>query len=92
MEREFGSLVGVFVLDVEHGLLCSISAVVVLEFCPVEGFWLVKAVSVSGSNLVGVLVGFGAPARAVPVLSVFSVTTAELVQGLLFKVSVLSEA
>ena len=92
MERELGGFVSVFVLDVEHSLLGVKSSVVIFECCLVEGFWLVKTVTIGSSNLVSVLVGLGAPARSVPVLSVFTVTTGELIQGFLLKVGVLSEA
>ena len=79
MERELVGLASVFVLDVEHGLSSVKSSVVVLKLCLVEGLWLVETVTVGSSNLVGVLVCLGSPTGAVPVLSVFAVTTSELV-------------
>lgn len=79
MERELSGLVGVFVLDVEHGLFGVKSSMVIFKLCLVERLWLVETVTVGSSNLIGVLVCFGSPTRAVPVLSVFAVTTSELV-------------
>jgi hypothetical protein len=92
MERELCGLIGVFVLDVEQGLSGVKSSVVVLKLCLVEGLWLVETVTVGSSNLVGVLVCLGSPTRAVPVLSVLTVTTSDLVKGFFLEVGVCSES
>ena len=57
-----------------------------------ERLRLVEAKSVGGSELISVSVLFCAPARTIPVLSISSVTTSQLIQGLFLEVSVLAKS
>jgi len=82
------SLVRVLVSKIEHLLFMVEAAVVVAQLSLVEGLGLVVAQSVGGADLVGVLVALGAPAGAIPVLTVHGVARAELLECLLLKVSV----
>lgn len=57
-----------------------------------ERLRLVEAKSVGGSELISVGVLFCAPARTIPVLSIGSVTTSQLIQGLFLEVSILAKS
>lgn len=57
-----------------------------------ERLGLVESISVTGSHLVGVSILLGAPAATIPVLSVQSVTTTELVKCFNSNVGVLTES
>lgn len=61
--------------DIEDTLLAFEAAVVVAKLHLVERFGRVEPVTVGGAELIGVSVLLGAPAGAIPVLSVHSVTT-----------------
>lgn len=57
-----------------------------------ERLGLIESVSVRGSHLVGVSILLGVPAGTIPVLSVHSVTTTELVKCFNSYVGVLTES
>lgn len=69
------------VLNIEDELFGLEAAVVVAELGLVEGLGLVEAVSVSGTDLVSVLVLLSLPLSTVPQLSVRAITGSQLVGG-----------